>query len=127
MLADMSSHYHQENQSRPGSPAPHGGTRCPECTVIFTGLFAKGNLGRHRRTKHRPRPCKCEVKGCDRIFARTDARLKHYRKDHLHLSLAPAIPRKTPVGQRHNGGPLPENTDREDQREYDLRYVGSRH
>jgi hypothetical protein len=62
--------------------------RCDHCTSQFSGPYRKGNLGRHDRQKHRgetPVSYFCESEGCDRVFARKDARLKHHRKHHEHL------------------------------------------
>lgn len=58
------------------------------CVATFTGRYAKGNLGRHWRQKHRAQELEeysCEVDGCYRRFQRKDSRRKHYKKYHPHL------------------------------------------
>lgn len=63
------------------------------CTAVFRGLYAKGNLARHKRHNHNgPRVYICEDEGCDRVFRRHDARFKHYRKHHSSLA-KPDVPR----------------------------------
>jgi len=63
------------------------------CNAIFRGLYARGNLARHKRLYHNgPRVYVCEDEECDRVFRRQDARLKHYRKHHPSLA-RPAVPR----------------------------------
>ena len=61
------------------------------CTQSFNGAYARGNLGRHMRLKHSAhhadtREYECEDDACEKSFARPDARLKHYRRDHPHLA-----------------------------------------
>jgi hypothetical protein len=67
------------------------------CTVSFRGLYAKGNLARHKRHYHNgPRVYVCADELCDRVFKRQDARLKHYRKHHPILALtSPYIARNS--------------------------------
>lgn len=48
----------------------------------------------------------CEAKGCDCVFLRTDARLKHYRKAHKHLRADPAIPRGSNESRRSDNDGL---------------------
>ena len=69
------------------SPAGTHSLWCPSCPATFEGLHRKGNLGRHRRMKHRGDPIvfACEEPSCDRVFKRSDARLKHYRRWHPEL------------------------------------------
>jgi hypothetical protein len=58
---------------------------CERCGVEFTGVYRSGNLARHVRHKHaeaKEGQYICIAKGCDRVFARQDARLKHARKRH---------------------------------------------
>lgn len=68
------------------------------CHTQFTGDYRKGNLARHKRQRHGRHgsavQVPCEVHGCGRVFKRKDARLKHYRKHHPHLTQGPALPRK---------------------------------
>ncbi|KAL1801186.1 hypothetical protein ACET3X_001528 [Alternaria dauci] len=66
--------------------------RCAQCHVAFTGVYAKGNLGRHLRHKHalvEEVIYRCTVPGCDKTFARKDAMLKHARKHHPGLHSGP--------------------------------------
>jgi hypothetical protein len=68
---------------------------CKVCHVEFTGIYGRGNLGRHRRNKHgiEEKTYPCEDDNCLRVFKRQNARLKHYRKNHHHLVSGPALPR----------------------------------
>ncbi|KAF2849476.1 hypothetical protein T440DRAFT_127639 [Plenodomus tracheiphilus IPT5] len=57
---------------------------CAHCGTQFRGRFRQGNLARHVKHSHgatRPR-YHCLAHGCDKTFNRTDARLKHTRKQH---------------------------------------------
>jgi hypothetical protein len=71
------------------------------CSAMFTGLYRRGNRGRHIRHKHshlqgaKNAECICPV--CDRYFKRTDARLKHMRKEHPTLELPG--PKSRPQGR----------------------------
>ncbi|RYN43939.1 hypothetical protein AA0112_g321 [Alternaria arborescens] len=81
--------------------------RCTQCHVAFTGAYAKGNLGRHLRHKHalvREVVYRCTVSGCDKTFARKDAKLKHARKHHPGLHSDP-IKRKQGNGAVIVGSP----------------------
>jgi hypothetical protein len=78
------------------SPIPSSSTadvaRCGQCPVVFTGAYRRGNLGRHIRQKHalvRGIKYRCTVAGCDKAFARKDAKLKHARKHHPGLHSEP--------------------------------------
>ena len=54
-----------------------------DCRQAFTGLYRRGNLGRHQRQKHREdKAYICEDQTCAKKFQRPDARLKHYRRHH---------------------------------------------
>lgn len=66
---------------------------CEICSTRFTGAYGKGNLSRHTRLLHarEAKTFPCEDDNCERVFARSDARKKHYRKHHLHLVDGPAI------------------------------------
>ncbi|RYN78482.1 hypothetical protein AA0119_g3047 [Alternaria tenuissima] len=93
------------------SPAPTSSgadvVRCTQCHVAFTGAYAKGNLGRHLRHKHalvREVIYRCTVSGCDKTFARKDAKLKHARKHHPGLHSDP-IKRKQGNGAVIVGSP----------------------
>ncbi|KAH7080298.1 hypothetical protein BKA63DRAFT_240427 [Paraphoma chrysanthemicola] len=65
---------------------------CPDCSQKFVGEYRRGNLLRHMRSSHSglSREYHCEAEGCERVFKRQDARLKHYRNKHPHLYSAPA-------------------------------------
>ncbi|KAH7095734.1 hypothetical protein FB567DRAFT_37372 [Paraphoma chrysanthemicola] len=65
---------------------------CPSCSKIFAGDYRRGNLLRHMRLKHSglAREYHCEAEGCERVFRRHDARLKHYRNKHPNLYSVPA-------------------------------------
>lgn len=81
--------------------------RCTQCHVAFTGAYAKGNLGRHLRHKHalvKEVIYRCTVSGCDKTFARKDAKLKHARKHHPGLHSDP-IKRKQGNGAVVTGSP----------------------
>ncbi|KAI2487913.1 hypothetical protein Ptr902_02046 [Pyrenophora tritici-repentis] len=54
--------------------------QCPSCPAMFSGVYGKGNWGRHNRQKHNGESkfFSCE-KGCNKTFQRKDALLKHYR------------------------------------------------
>jgi len=57
------------------------------CVAIFSGMYRKGNLARHKRLKHKgPVVYECEDPSCDRVFQRQDARTKHYRRWHPQLA-----------------------------------------
>jgi hypothetical protein len=61
-------------------PTP-GALTCLFCETTFSGKFGKGNRRRHMKAKHvKKTPITC--KDCDRSFGRTDALLKHSRKQH---------------------------------------------
>jgi hypothetical protein len=55
---------------------------CGQCHVKFTGQYRRGNLARHVKHKHGKTKILCTAPGCVRVFARSDARLKHERHDH---------------------------------------------
>jgi hypothetical protein len=76
--------------------------RCENCDVLFSGEFRKGNLARHKRLKHSGKlegmkNYKCPVIACNKVFARTDALLKHCRRLHPELAFS-RMPRKTAKG-----------------------------
>jgi len=92
--------------SRPRSPHAPPTTDAPEnmrcdvdgCGKQFTGLYGRGNLGRHKRLVHsNNRSYVCEDRWCAKVFKRQDARLKHYRKCHPELA-APRV--SQPVSTR---------------------------
>ncbi|KAF1837574.1 hypothetical protein BDW02DRAFT_577021 [Decorospora gaudefroyi] len=66
----------------PASSTTSGTIHCPHCSAKFSGAHRRGNRGRHNRDKHgaevRTYPCD----HCEKVFKRTDARLKHHRRDH---------------------------------------------
>jgi hypothetical protein len=54
------------------------------CPTTFTRLHQRGNRGHHLRHHHTNlHDCTCDV--CGKGFKRTDARLKHIRKEHPEL------------------------------------------
>lgn len=56
------------------------------CDAVFTGRYARGNMGRHARWKHdQGKPFKCSVPGCGKTFRWQEMRDKHYRKCSLAL------------------------------------------
>jgi hypothetical protein len=61
---------------------------CPSCSAQFEGVYRQGNYGRHKRQKHtgQKKEFSCEDSTCDKIFYRSDARLKHYRRHHPELA-----------------------------------------
>ncbi|KAH7095370.1 hypothetical protein FB567DRAFT_543702 [Paraphoma chrysanthemicola] len=76
---------------------------CPKtgCSKTFAGTHRRGTLQRHIRLKHgeEERMYCCEA-GCQKIYLRQDARLKHYRSWHPEFN-APAIvprPHRVPSG-----------------------------
>lgn len=73
---------------------------CEHCSQKFSGLYARGNLARHRRLKHKGLVVyECEELHCNRIFLRQDARTKHYRRRHRHLASGPAYSRRSHQNQ----------------------------
>jgi hypothetical protein len=61
---------------------------CELCGNIYKGEYGRGNLARHRRQKHGlgEQHFSCEESDCGKTFKRPDARLKHYRREHPHLT-----------------------------------------
>ncbi|CBX99253.1 hypothetical protein LEMA_P084920.1 [Plenodomus lingam JN3] len=57
---------------------------CVQCTKPFRGRFQHGNLARHIKHSHGAVELQypCFVSGCNKSYKRTDARLKHIRKQH---------------------------------------------
>ncbi|KAI8936504.1 hypothetical protein NX059_006909 [Plenodomus lindquistii] len=57
---------------------------CSVCTANYSGRHGQGNLRRHVRNKHASggRNYPCGTAGCEKTFKRSDARLKHTRKNH---------------------------------------------
>ena len=72
-----------------------------KCGASYSGIYGKGNLGRHRREKGhglgrspgREHLYPCEDARCLKSYKRQDARLKHYRLYHKDLA-KPAMRRK---------------------------------
>lgn len=57
------------------------------CRALFRGEYRRGNRSRHLRERHggsdgSGKSYDCEEPSCGKSFNRTDARLKHYRKQH---------------------------------------------
>jgi hypothetical protein len=71
------------------------------CQRTFQGKYRRGTRQRHMRLKHsntkgpEDREYPCEAMGCDKVYMRQDARLKHLRKVHPELRVAAAVPRKS--------------------------------
>lgn len=84
--------------STPGSPNSFSTAdvvRCDVCPIEYRGKHRRSTLSRHKRLKHSGNAdtkYECEQYGCNRVFKRQDARLKHYRSHHPHLA-NPMIPR----------------------------------
>jgi hypothetical protein len=73
------------------SPSPFPVVLCGQCGVEFTGRYRRGNLRRHVKYAHNgAKAFQCWVEGCNKDFRRNDAWLKHARKHHPELSIAPA-------------------------------------
>jgi hypothetical protein len=102
--ADRSAADYTHPTLRASSTTPNP-LRCNLCTAKFTGSYRVGNLARHNRQKHRAGVVSfpCEDEDCGRVFARKDARLKHYRKHHEKLGSSPAASR-TNYSQRRGSG-----------------------
>jgi len=89
------------NASSSGGPPPTYTPDTMYCEVVncgqsFTGLYRRGNLGRHRRLIHGTgRAYTCENDMCAKEFRRQDARLKHYRKYHPELAADSPIIRRS--------------------------------
>ncbi|KAF3041841.1 hypothetical protein E8E11_006703 [Didymella keratinophila] len=84
------------------------------CEAEFKKSWGKGNLARHIRNKHKNggRCYICEADGCASVFQRSDARLRHYRKEHQGLVKRPSRPREASsstgtgsVGEHLGGSP----------------------
>ena len=97
---------HSSDAPSPTSTASTDGIECPNCDSAFTGKWQKTNFNRHLRLKHAGETIvqyACEDDYCARSFNRKDARLKHYRKAHPHLSSGPPIlrgPQSLPEGDQ---------------------------
>jgi hypothetical protein len=76
-----------------GSGSDHDPCHYPGCNATFTGRWARSHFRRHVRMKHKDggRQYSCEVTGCESVFERQDARLKHYRKHHPDLAATPIV------------------------------------
>jgi hypothetical protein len=72
------------------------------CRRTFSGLYRRGNLGRHKRQKHAEGTILyvCHDNTCAKEFKRKDARLKHYRKYHPELAVASPLVRRSRSGCR---------------------------
>ncbi|KAH6861064.1 hypothetical protein BKA58DRAFT_443834 [Alternaria rosae] len=67
-----------------------------DCKQSFTGLYSRGNLGRHRRLVHGTGSrYVCGDDTCAKEFRRQDARLKHYRKYHPELAADSPLVRRS--------------------------------
>ena len=89
------------NASSAGGPPPAYTPEIMYCEVIncgqaFTGMYRRGNLGRHRRLTHGTgKAYVCEDNTCAKEFRRQDARLKHYRKYHPELAADSPLVRRS--------------------------------
>ncbi|KAF2189746.1 hypothetical protein K469DRAFT_683144 [Zopfia rhizophila CBS 207.26] len=65
---------------------------CDLCDQVFTGLYRKGNMKRHKRLKHTtctgPNP-DLACRECGQVYKRIDARKKHEWKKHRVLDTKP--------------------------------------
>jgi hypothetical protein len=78
-----------------------GELSCPhvDCNRKFTGKYRRGTLRRHMRLKHvtgqdsgdQERRYICDVEGCNKVYKRRDALLKHERYKHPELRIPPPI------------------------------------
>ncbi|KAI8941306.1 hypothetical protein NX059_002533 [Plenodomus lindquistii] len=84
--SDARSSSHTSPCSSPGSSPASETLRCNPCNTEFTGKHKQGNFCRHIRNKHGCRLYACAEDGCNKVFQRQDARLKHYRGRHSHLA-----------------------------------------
>lgn len=82
-----------------GDPDP---LRCGKgnCRARFRGEYRRGNRSRHLRERHggsdgSGKSYDCEEPSCGKSFNRTDARLKHYRKQHPLLATIPQSRKST--------------------------------
>ncbi|KAH6629203.1 hypothetical protein C7974DRAFT_183029 [Boeremia exigua] len=79
--------------------ATPGVISCAQCGTDFSGIYRRGNLARHVRHKHDQGSGKlfsCRAANCLHDFRRPDARLKHERKLHPELQIAPIESRSGP-------------------------------
>jgi hypothetical protein len=88
---------------------------CTSCTTVFQGVYARGNYRRHRRQKHVEHRLEyvCKVSSCSKHFKRGDARLKHYRRHHPHLTNEPKFRNDRDTG--HYRESTSDGTQNEDQ------------
>jgi uncharacterized C2H2 Zn-finger protein len=80
-------HCHLEHIKPPRTQEQiHEPASCPSCGKVFKGIYASGNLIRHKKSlrcasshkRRREWPCG----SCDKVYQRSDALLKHLRKNH---------------------------------------------
>jgi hypothetical protein len=59
--------------------------QCDQCNVAFTGRYQRGNLMRHKRLRHTYKQMyyPCPDSACKKVFRRSDACAKHFRKSHV--------------------------------------------
>ncbi|KNG51511.1 hypothetical protein TW65_01526 [Stemphylium lycopersici] len=68
------------------------------CNVAFNGKHRKGNLARHRKSVHGvDKRYECLERSCSKVFKRSDARRKHYKKYH------PWLAANSSLSSRSNG------------------------
>jgi hypothetical protein len=74
------------------SPTPTNVISCGQCGVEFAGQYRRGNLRRHVKHTHKgAKILQCQVGKCTKGFRRSDAWLKHARKQHPEICLVPAL------------------------------------
>lgn len=97
---DMAPSYPTTRQSNADTSDPQTNTadavtcRYKNCVAKFHGEYKKGNRVRHMKSSHGVLT-ECKYPNCKKTFNRSDARLKHYRKEHPSLATEPQ--RRKPV------------------------------
>ncbi|KAH9870978.1 hypothetical protein J1614_006552 [Plenodomus biglobosus] len=110
-IASLESNASESSWSAPWSPfdchtvqpklkLPVDVVTCVQCRKPFQGRYRHGNLARHVKHSHGTVSLQypCTVSGCDKTFKRTDARLKHTRRQHPESHLAPMSDRQKVAG-----------------------------
>lgn len=86
----------------------------PDCSMSFRGKYRKGNMARHMRHRHSSSAAhsRCADPECNKVFNRSDSRLKHYRRCHPSLATdATFIRRPGAHGQQDHTTRIEENAD----------------
>ncbi|ORX93465.1 hypothetical protein BCR34DRAFT_608561 [Clohesyomyces aquaticus] len=76
---------------------------CEDCDRWFEGKYRNSSLNRHRKIAHGnatggAKVFPCQEEGCEKVYGRNDARLKHYRSKHPQRA-RPYIPRKAAANE----------------------------